>query len=100
MQAALLLLAIAPGIVYTGSKKSRACGGRASRAERSMERVAVNYHVVETIKKGISYDWKDSIIVNLVKRKYGVKVTSQCVRHFRSAVPCPASCRVKCWMDQ
>lgn len=60
---------------------------------------AMNYQVVETIKKGVSYHWKDSIIVNLVKRKYGVKVTSRCVRHFRNDVPCPAACREKCWMN-
>ena len=54
----------------------------------------------EAIRKAISFDWKDSIIVNLVKKQYGVNITSRCVRHFRSGEPCSARCRERCWMEQ
>ena len=76
-----------------------ACRRGAGEADQMRYR-AGNRQVVEAIQKAISFDWKDSIIVNLVKKQDGVNITSRCVRHVRSGEPCSARCRERCWMEQ
>lgn len=55
---------------------------------------------VDMIRRGIGYGWKNSLIVDVVKRKFGVNVSSQCIRHFRTGKPCPGPCRERCWIDE
>lgn len=54
--------------------------------------------VVRSIRNCIDYGWKDSIVINLIRRKHQVDITPQCIKHFRTGKPCPSACRNRCWM--
>ena len=52
--------------------------------------------VEQTILRYISYGWKDSMIQNLIYRRYGVKLSVRCVRNLRENKPCSKRCEENC----
>ena len=52
------------------------------------------------IQRYLSYGWANTLIQSLILRRYGVCITSKCVRAIRDHTPCPAACQDKCRLEK
>ena len=47
-------------------------------------------------RRYLSYGWGNSIIVSLVRRRFGARISSRCIDSMRKGLPCTPKCRENC----
>lgn len=52
--------------------------------------------VESSVRRYLSYGWGNSIIVSLVRRRFGVRILSRCIDNMRKGLPCTPKCRENC----
>jgi len=57
---------------------------------------ALDPRVISTVKRYISYGWKNDIIISLVRFRFDAPLISACVDNIRDAKPCSARCLEHC----
>ncbi len=53
--------------------------------------------VVEDIARYFGYHWKPGLIVDIVYRRHGVRISKSCLRALAEGKPCPSRCAERCW---
>jgi|GEM_PF-3793173 len=54
--------------------------------------------VLRDVHRYLSYGWSDELIVSLIRRRHGSRITGRCVAAIRSGGLCPKKCRENCWL--
>ena len=52
--------------------------------------------VERSVRRYLSYGWGNSIIVRLVRRRFGARVSYRCIDSMRKGLPCTPKCRENC----
>ena len=52
--------------------------------------------VESSVRRYLSYGWGNSIIVSLVRRRFGARILSRCIDNLRKGLPCTPKCRENC----
>ena len=52
--------------------------------------------VESSVRRYLSYGWGNSIIVSLVRRRFGVRILSRCIDNMRKGLLCTPKCRENC----
>ena len=52
--------------------------------------------VESSVRRYLSYGWGNSIIVSLVRRRFGARILSRCIDNLRKELPCTPRCRENC----
>ena len=52
--------------------------------------------VTQSLRRYLSYHWGTSLILDLIKRRHGVKLSHTCVENLREGKDCTARCRERC----
>lgn len=52
--------------------------------------------VMQSLRRYLSYHWGTSLILDLIKRRHGVKLSHRCVENLRRGTPCTARCQEHC----
>lgn len=52
--------------------------------------------VLRDVIRCLSYGWNDALIVSLIRRRHGSRITGRCVEAIRKDSPCPPKCREHC----
>ena len=52
--------------------------------------------VESSVRRYLSYGWGNSIIVSLVRRRFGARILSRCIDNMRKGLPCTPKCRENC----
>ena len=52
--------------------------------------------VERSVRRYLSYGWGNSIIVSLVRRRFGARISSRCIDSMRNGLPCTPKCRETC----
>ena len=50
----------------------------------------------QSLRRYLSYHWGTGLILDLVKRRHGVKLSHRCVENLRDGKDCTARCRENC----
>ena len=46
----------------------------------------------------LSYSWKPSLIQDIIARRYGFRLTHNCIRAMKNNADCPPRCPESCWL--
>ena len=52
--------------------------------------------VESSVRRYLSYGWGNSIIVSLVRRRFGARISSLCIDSMLKGLPCTPNCRENC----
>lgn len=52
--------------------------------------------VESSVRRYLSYGWGNSIIVSLVRRRFGARILSRCIDNLRKGLPRTPKCRENC----
>ena len=52
--------------------------------------------VESSVRRYLSYGWGNSIIVSLVRRRFGARILSRCIDNLRKGLHCTPKCRENC----
>ena len=52
--------------------------------------------VESSVRRYLSYGWGNSIIVSLVRQRFGARILSRCIDNLRKGLPCTPRCRENC----
>ena len=52
--------------------------------------------IAQSLRRYLSYHWGTSLILALVKRRHGVKLSHRCVDNLRNGTNCTERCREHC----
>ena len=52
--------------------------------------------VESSVRRYLSYGWGNSIIISLVRRRFGARISSRCLNNMRKGLPCTPKCRENC----
>ena len=52
--------------------------------------------VESSVRRYLSYGWGNSIIVSLVRRRFGARISSRCIDSMCKGLPCTPKCRENC----
>lgn len=52
--------------------------------------------VRQSLSRYLSYHWGDGLILDLIKRRHGVKLSRRCLENLRRGTDCTAYCREHC----
>lgn len=52
--------------------------------------------IESSVRRYLSYNWGNSMIISLVRRRFGVRITSRCVETLRKGTFCTPKCREHC----
>ena len=52
--------------------------------------------VESSVRRYLSYGWGNSIIVSLVRRRFGARILSRCIDNLSKGLPCTPRCRENC----
>ncbi len=52
--------------------------------------------VTASLRRYLSYRWGNAIILDLIKRRHGVKLSHKCVDNLRRGTPCTERCAERC----
>lgn len=52
--------------------------------------------ITQSLRRYLGYGWGDALILALVKRRHGVKLSHVCVDNLREGKDCTARCREHC----
>lgn len=56
--------------------------------------------VTQSLRRYLSYHWGTSLILDLIKRRHGVKLSHRCVENLREGKACTARCIEHCVLKQ
>lgn len=56
--------------------------------------------VQQALRRYISYGWQNALILNLIRYRFNVRLSTQCLETFREGKSCTAYCESHCpWKD-
>lgn len=56
----------------------------------------IPFSIESSVRRYLSYGWGNSIIVSLVRRRFGARMSSRCVEMLRNNTSCTPKCRENC----
>lgn len=54
------------------------------------------FAVADSVRRYLSYGWGNSIIVSLVRRRFGARISFRCIDNLRKELQCTPKCRENC----
>ncbi len=52
------------------------------------------------IERYLSYNWKPSLITEMIYRRHGYRIVHNCVTALRDGTGCPGRCEEHCWIKR
>lgn len=62
--------------------------------------IPMDPRVAGTVLRYISYGWKNSIIVSLVRFRFNAPISSRCIDNLRAMRPCTSTCAQSCRLTE
>lgn len=56
----------------------------------------IPFSIESSVRRYLSYGWGNSLIVSLVRRRFGARISSRCIDNLRKNTPCTPKCRENC----
>lgn len=54
--------------------------------------------IEQAVQRYIGYGWGNAIILDLIRFRFNVRLSSRCVNNLRNDSPCTKQCRENCWL--